>query len=251
MIYLQKLLPYLFYPITLVYVLLILAWFKKTKWPILIAFVTLIITSLPMTAYILTSTLENGQTRLESQDVASADTIVVLSGFLSRINTKQGSMLEWGNASRFFSGIELFKLHKANTIIFTNEKLPWMQVTQSTGQFLSNYAMQLGIKNENILITRDVNTTEDEAKAVKELANKHNIKSVILITSAFHMPRAQLQFEKQGFRVTPYPVDFLVNSDALTPMDFLPSASAFAMTEFTIREYLARTYYKFKSFLTN
>ena len=65
--------------------------------------------------------------------------------------------------------------------------------------------------------------TADEAVAVKKMALGNKI---ILVTSAFHMPRAQMLFEKEGFEVVPYPVDFKsLTTDSLTFMDYLPNAA--------------------------
>ena len=36
----------------------------------------------------------------------------------------------------------------------------------------------------------------------------------LLLTSAFHMPRAMGAFQKIGWNVTPYPVDYLTTSGA-------------------------------------
>ena len=47
----------------------------------------------------------------------------------------------------------------------------------------------------------------------------------ILVTSAFHLPRAVLNFEKQGITVTPYPTDFWVSGDPqLYLITFAPNA---------------------------
>ena len=48
--------------------------------------------------------------------------------------------------------------------------------------------------------------TADEAVAVKELISPS--KRIILVTSAYHMYRAKRLFEKQGFEVIPYRVDY-------------------------------------------
>lgn len=250
MIYTQKLLPYLFFPLTITLFILLFSLRNKSRALICIAISFLVLCSLPITSIALSKLLEHGHIYIDVNDTNAADSVLVLSGFLSRTKTSQGSKLEWGNASRFFAGIEIFKQQKAKTIIFTNEHLPWMNDKESTGNFLSAYAQQLGIPKSSILITKNVQNTEEEALAVKELSGAHNINSLILVTSAFHMSRAKFQFENLGFQVTAYPVDFLVNTDTLTPMDFLPSASALSLTELAIKEFLARGYYKLKKFLT-
>ena len=68
--------------------------------------------------------------------------------------------------------------------------------------------------------------------------------SIILVTSAFHMARAKMLFERQGFEVEPFPVDFQ-NSDRskTTFLSFVPSAQALAKSETAMREGMGILYY--------
>ena len=70
---------------------------------------------------------------------------------------------------------------------------------------------------------------------------------IILVTSAFHMPRAQRLFEKEGLWVVPYPVDFKsLTTDSVTFMDYLPNAGSLAKTELGLRELIGRLFYWLK-----
>ena len=69
----------------------------------------------------------------------------------------------------------------------------------------------------------------------------------VLVTSAYHMPRAQRLFERAGLTVMAYPVDFQVSAGrTLNVIDFLPTAEAFKTTEMAWRETIGRVYYEFK-----
>ena len=94
-------------------------------------------------------------------------------------------------------------------------------------------------------MTENVENTDQEAKAIKKLFSIDNPK-IILVTSAFHMPRAQLVFEAAGINVIPFPVDFKTGAGKLTFMSFIPSADSFASTNFFVREMIGRTYYNLK-----
>ena len=81
--------------------------------------------------------------------------------------------------------------------------------------------------------------------AVKELMSPS--KRIILVTSAYHMYRAQRLFEKQGFEVIPYKVDYKAERNKVTTIiDFLPSADYFKNTEIGFREILGRIFYTIK-----
>jgi len=67
---------------------------------------------------------------------------------------------------------------------------------------------------------------------------------IILVTSAFHMRRARMLFERQGFEVEPFPVDFQTSDrPTTTVLSFLPSAQALAKSEMAMREGVGMLYY--------
>jgi len=67
---------------------------------------------------------------------------------------------------------------------------------------------------------------------------------IILVTSAFHMRRAKMLFERQGFEVEPFPVDFQVSDRSTTTvLSFFPSAQALAKSETAMREGVGILYY--------
>jgi uncharacterized SAM-binding protein YcdF (DUF218 family) len=107
--------------------------------------------------------------------------------------------------------------------------MPWDKAKKTEGEVPKEYAISNGIPSDKIFVTKDVENTADEAVAVKELISTS--KRIILVTSAFHMYRAQRLFEEQGFIVIPYKVDYkTAGESAITVMDFLPSAVKLGMT---------------------
>ena len=210
-----------------------------------IGIVILVIFSMPIISGKLIAYLESDFELIKPSKVETADAVVVLSGMVKTIQTKNGLDYEWGEAAdRIFAGIDLFKLNKAPTLIFTRGKVPW-SIGLPEGEFLREEAIKLGIPKKDILLTENVENTDQEAKAIKKLFSIDNPK-IILVTSAFHMPRAQLVFEAAGINVIPFPVDFKTGAGKLTFMSFIPSAGSFASTNFFVREMIGRTYYNLK-----
>jgi uncharacterized SAM-binding protein YcdF (DUF218 family) len=212
----------------------------------LAALFLLIFTSSPIISNEVIQYLERAELRKSPADVHNADAIVVLSGMIEPIQGFHGLMYEWNDPDRFFGGIELMKANKAKEIIFTGGKMPWQSdEINSEGEVLSKFASEFGISSSQIILTKNVQNTKDEALAVKEaLINSKNPK-IILVTSAFHMPRSKKLFENQGIEVQTYPVDYKAGIFELTPMSFLPSADAFRKFQFAWREMIGRFYYSF------
>jgi uncharacterized SAM-binding protein YcdF (DUF218 family) len=84
--------------------------------------------------------------------------------------------------------------------------MPWDKTRKTEGEVLKQYAISSSIPSEKIFVTKVVEDTADEAVAVKELISPS--KTIILVTSTYHMHRAQRLFEKQGFIIIPYKVDY-------------------------------------------
>ena len=186
--------------------------------------------------------VEKGQIRKDITKVSKADAIVVLGGMFNYVKTETGGRNEWSDPDRFFGGVELFKAGKSNQIIFTGAKMPWADKEQETeGESLKKYAIEMGVPDSAIKISGLVTTTEDESKEVRKLLPTSN--NIILVTSAFHMPRSKSLFEKQGFKVITYPVDSKVSLEGKTIIDYLPEADSFKRSETGIRELIGRVFY--------
>ena len=245
MIYLHKILPLIFSPFFFILSLIIFGLIIGSKKTSFVGVVILVICSMPIISSKMIAYLESDYELNQPSEIDTANAIVVLSGMVTAIKSKNGLNYEWGGAvDRFFTGINLFNLDKAPTLIFTGGKLPW-SIGIPEGEFLREEAIKLGIPKKDILLTENVENTDQEAKAIKKLLSLDDPK-VILVTSAFHMPRAQLVFEAAGISVIPFPVDFLIGTGKITLMSFIPSASSFAETSFFVREMIGRIYYSLK-----
>ena len=245
MIYLNKILPLIFSPLIMIILLIIFGLITNSKKISLIGVFILIVCSLPIVSGKLVAYLESDYQLSEPSNITSTDAIVVLSGMIRTINSKDGLDYEFGEASdRIFAGINLFKEKKAPKLILTRGKLPW-SVGIPEGEYLKEIAITNGISENNILLTENVENTDQEAKAIKKLLSKDKHR-VLLVTSAYHMPRAQKVFEAAGINVVPFPVDFQKGLSKITFMSFIPSANALSGTSFFVREMIGRVYYDLK-----
>ena len=245
MIYLHKILPLIFSPLIMIIVLIIFGLISRSKKISLIGVSILIVCSLPIVSDKLVAYLESDYQLSKPSNVEPADAIVVLSGMIKTINSKEGLDYEFGGAvDRIFAGIDLFKEEKAPKLILTRGKLPW-SIGIPEGEYLKDFAIKNGISENHIFLTENVENTDQEAKAIQKLLSKDNPR-VILVTSAFHLPRARIVFEAADINVVPFPVDFLKGLSKLTFMSFIPSANALSGTSFFVREMMGRIYYNLK-----
>ena len=218
------------------------SFFFKRRIFVFLAFIILIVSSNPIVGNYLMQKLEYPYKPTSSYSISKADAIVVLSGVLKKIEIKNKIKYEFVEANRFLSSIDLMKLNKANKLIFTAAKIPWIKNRKPEGYVLKNKAISLGVPEAKISVTENVINTYDESIAVSKLIPKNS--SIILVTSAFHMDRSKYLFEKNGFVVTPFPVDFRSSTIDISIFSFLPSLGAMHKVSRFIRENIGRLYYK-------
>lgn len=250
-IYLHKIIPVFLLPLGISLLLVLAGLLLRRRVIIWLGLAVLWLCSTPIVGQFMVRSVEGGAERSLAIDAPRADAIVVLSG--GRVVAPGAAAVsEWMDADRFYGGVELFQAGKAPLLMFTGGWLPWESKAKPEGDILIEYAKALGIPAKNMTTTGPVVNTEEEAQAVAALlAQRHAAGAVqgarlhiLLVTSAFHMSRAQHLFALAGLEVTPFPVDFKVSAAGeLGVMDFLPSAGALAQTEWAWREMYGRFYY--------
>lgn len=242
MIYLNKILPVFVMPIMLLIYLLIYGVWKKKRWPIYTVMVCLYVFSTPIFAENFFKIVEGTEPRQSPDNLSKAEAIVVLSGMVHQVKSTKGIYPEWTDPDRFFAGVQLYKAGKASKIFFTRSKLPWDNTSLTEGDILKRFALENGVPDSAIVLTGNVANTADEAKAVVKLLGKW--KHIILVTSAYHMPRSKKIFETQDFIVQPFKVDYKVDQlNGISVKDFLPDADSFRLLNTGYRELIGRVIY--------
>ena len=242
MIYLHKILPFFLSPLGIILIFLIASFFFKRRIFVFLAFLVLVISSNSIVGNYLMQKLEHPYKPISSNSIRKADAIVVLSGGINKVGDKNYFIYEFKDPDRFFGGLDLIKENKSKKIIFTAGQLPWTDNWEPEGFFLKNKAISLGVSQTKILVTENVKNTHEESIATTKLIPNNS--SIILVTSAFHMHRSKYLFEKQGFDVIPYPVDFKTSNIKTSIINFLPSVSSLNYVSLFIRENIGRLYYK-------
>ena len=185
--------------------------------------------------------------RIDESNAQVADAIVVLSGGGRTQAPGEANIVEWNDPDRFFAGVSLFQKRKAPKLLFTGGSTPYEKKSKDEGTLYKEHAISLGIPSNAITTTGRVFNTAQEAREIKrELNNNNSPDKILLVTSAFHMQRAKKQFERQGFLVQPFPVDFKTSkiSPWKNPYKWIPNASSLYRSSWALRELLGRAIYR-------
>ena len=245
----SKLLPLAVLPLGLALLLLLVGLIGRWRWPVITALLLLWICSLGVVSQTLWRWLESPWQRRSASEATGADAIVVLSG--GRHPAPGGSQIsEWNDPDRFLAGLDLYQAGKAPRLLFTGGYSPFRPGQPPEGELYLKEAQRLGIPAEAMDSTPPVMTTAEEAMAVQRLFRGHaSAPKVLLVTSAFHMRRAQRLFEQQGLVVEPFPVDFQARGKWAgdlwrDPTQWIPTASALDSSSRSLRELLGRLVYR-------
>jgi uncharacterized SAM-binding protein YcdF (DUF218 family) len=237
---LRKLIEALLLPLGVSGLLTIAGIASRRRWIAVCGVVTLYVFSTPTVGSLMLQSLERVYESKNVDAAPDADAIVVLSGGVVRGITAPG--VQWGDsANRYFAGFDLATAGKAKFIVFSGAAADDPQGL-SQGAILRQTAIGRGISPERVILTGPVQTTEDEARAVSQIPEIH---SILLVTSAFHMPRAVLLFRARGLDVSPFPTDERVlGRRNLSLSGFMPSSGALRNAELTLREYYGLAVYR-------
>ena len=247
MLVLHKLLPLIVSPLGFVVGLLLLSVVSRRRIPTILALGLLLITSLPLTANLIWKGLEADHPYRPIESVEPADAVVVLSGIRGGfIRTENMIIPQWERLPIDSSRASIFLEQKGATdSIHTGQDAVVRNPPE--GEQLAKRAIAMGIPGSRILLTGTVTNTADEASEVRALMDFSGMQRVILITSSFHMPRAETLFKRAGVELIPYPTDFRSTGVGADWRIFIPSAGGLNKSSEGIREYIGRLYYWIKS----
>ena len=241
--YLNKILPLLFSPIVIVLFLTIMSVVFRRRLLTLAAFFVLFAASLPIIANHALLLAQGDLVRLRPDEVPTREAVVVLAGSLTYTQGTREPMPEWGGTiDRIFAGIELIKEQRAERIVFSSGEYS-SDEPRTEGELARDLALTMGIAESQITLSSEAANTFEEARLIRALFDSAR-PAIILVTSARHVPRAKMIFERAGFDVTPFPVDIDISRQRHWHELWLPEARALLKTDTAVRELLGQAYYR-------
>ena len=241
---LREILPLFLMPVFVALVLLVVAMRTRRRWPVVVALVLLWAASTPVVSNVLMRAVESWRVRQVTSEAPNADAIVVLS-FGIRDVPGDATSFEFDDFDRFLGGFDLYKAGKAPRLIFTGGWSAWKPDMPFIGDVLIARARDFGVPASALSTTSKASNTEQEAAGVAELLGVGKSPAaprILLVTSAYHMSRAEMLFLRAGLEVIPFPVDFQTKL-GITPRSFIPSGDTLKQTDAALHEIYGRVYY--------
>ena len=184
--------------------------------------------------------LEEMHTPPEHIETSGADVIILLGGgAISQVPDVDGvGALCASPANRLLTAVRLQKMLNVPILVSGG------QVYSDSGaeaEISARVLKSLGVPEDKILTeTKSVNTSQNARYSVAILREK-NFAKPILVTSAFHMNRAMLNFNLRRFKPIAYPTDFTVAHNPTFHYTKLRPQAEALLLNVTVMQELLRT----------
>ncbi len=151
--------------------------------------------SVPLASDWLRGRLEERYPVVEEAALPRADAIVVLGGgshygWLRRSNVSAEDL----ESSRLAAGARAWLAGRAPRIILSGGG----DGASSEARTMARAISRLGVPSSALMLEERSRNTRDNARYTAALAQRHRVRSVLLVTSSLHMPRAIAEFRAAG-----------------------------------------------------
>ncbi|MCP9808605.1 YdcF family protein [Cyanobium sp. HWJ4-Hawea] len=213
--------------------------------------------AMPLTARQLVWGLEERSAALTPKTIPRADAVVVLGGGLRPQLPPRRAVEVAEGGDRLLTGLRLLRQDRAPVLITSGAQVSFTAADPAPPEafWARDLALELGAKPGQILVNPGSRTTAEEARDIGLLAKNRGWKRVLLVTSAFHMPRALATFQQRsGLTVIPVACDYQLPSRAFygrpspgnTLKSLLPDAEFLYLSTIALKEHIGLLTYKLK-----
>ena len=140
------------------------------------------------------------------------DGILVLGGAVNpRISLSSGETAFNSSVARVLAGVTLARKYPKARLALVGGEGELFPVGFAEARATEGFVIDEGIPASRIILEEQSRSTHENAVFAREMIRPGPGEIWILLTSAYHMPRAVASFRAVGWPVIPYPVDFRVD----------------------------------------
>jgi uncharacterized SAM-binding protein YcdF (DUF218 family) len=257
---LYKLVKFALYPFTWLFllttVLMVLAFQRPTtsrlRWIralVVTAFLVIFLLGNPIVARTLIGLIEQQALAFDGARAPQSrfHAIVVLGGGIAgKGSLRPSDQLMALSMERTICGADLFMKGFAPRLLLTGGDITIFGQGPLEAVEMKKLALRLGVPEGAIVLDTESKVTYDNAAQTKRILG---VSSVLVVTSASHIPRATALFRKQGLDVTGYPCGYLTKDRPGSgwdgnPFDLIPQTEALYRSTSAITEIIGMLVYR-------
>jgi uncharacterized SAM-binding protein YcdF (DUF218 family) len=162
------------------------------------------------------------------------------------------------SGDRLLYAAKLYQEGVAPILILTGGRIQWYGGESSEAESMATILELMGVPRQAMILESKSLNTYENAIYTKEILKQRNIKNILLVTSATHMPRSLAIFQKQGIKAIPAPADILISDRNLIEsqfsaesriLSFIPNSEHLDLTTQAIKEYIGIFIYRLRGWL--
>ena len=207
----------------------------------------LLAASTPVTSSWVVKALEGQYPDASPASIEPAEAIVVLGGAVHAPNRRHPASHMLESTDRLLVALRLYRAGKAPTVLCSGGNLFFFRKTGGApeSQVMCGMMQEWGLPASAVLTEGQSINTHENAVDSYRLLSARNTHKIILVTSAWHMPRAAATFRKAGFEVVAAPADFLEGWTG-GALRWVPDADCLRATELAVREWIGLFAYRLR-----
>jgi uncharacterized SAM-binding protein YcdF (DUF218 family) len=142
-------------------------------------------------------------------------------------------------SDRFIQTVRLYKEGHIRKVIVSGGNAIFAGDDFREADFLVENLLSMGVLKEDILSEREAINTIENSRLTHRITDSLQLQGpFVLITSAFHMPRAMKIFANEGMQVRPFPCAYLAlpSDKRFGLMSLVPSGNALSLWNVYLKE---------------
>jgi uncharacterized SAM-binding protein YcdF (DUF218 family) len=181
------------------------------------------------------------ETRFPAWDASKGapDGIIVLGGPIDAdLSVAHGTAVLSAAGDRIVATAALAHRYPRTRVLYTGGSANLLSNDAKEADFAADLFENLGIARSRLVMERSSRNTLENAEFSKALVNPKPGERWLMVTSAFHMPRAVGLFRRAGFAVEAYPVDWKLGRGAELFTFFNLAGDGLSRTDTAVREWM-------------
>jgi uncharacterized SAM-binding protein YcdF (DUF218 family) len=250
----SKILNFLNYPLTWVVIILLsgIIFRKRFQRKALIAAFAILLVFSNQFIFAIAMRLWEKPAR-HTNEMPTYDVGIVLGG-MSSYDPNYDRIQAYRGIDRLLQALELYHKGIIKKIFISGGSGSLIFPDMLEGVYLKNYLITIGVPEEDVLSENQSKNTRENAIYTKKALTEANLedKKLLLITSGYHVKRAQACFSKEGLITDYYSVDRITGDGPIRKdLDFLliPSSETLFLWSALLHEWIGVVAYKIMGYI--